>query len=184
MSTCQPSAANPHPLSLLLLKGHPATGKSALARGLARRLGWPLLDKDDVKDWTLDLPRGNELAYDITWQIVRTQLSLGVCVIVDTPLSYAVGYTTGLALAQSFNARLFVIETKLDENIWRERLEERARRGGESHRISGWDAMQALLDRYNGCWDYPIEPAHHIRVDTSRPLDECIHTVLRRIGIG
>lgn len=183
MSTCPPSAANPHSLSLLLLKGHPATGKSALARGLARRLAWPLLDKDDVKDWTLNLPRGNELAYDITWQIARTQLSLGVSAVVDTPLSYPVGYTTGLALAQTFNARLFVIETKLDENIWRGRLEERARRGGETHRISGWEAMQELLRRYNGCWNYPIDPAHHIVVDTARPTEECIQAVLRRIGI-
>ena len=170
--------------TLLLMKGHPATGKSALARGLARRLGWPLLDKDDVKDWTLHLPNGNGLAYDITWQMARTQLSLGLSVIVDTPLSYPAGYATGQALAQEFGARLFVIETKLDENIWRERLEERARRGGETHRISGWAAMQELLRQYDGCWDYPIDPAYHLPVDTSQPTDDCIHAVLRRIGIG
>lgn len=35
---------------LLLLKGHPATGKSALARRLASTLRWPVVDKDDARD--------------------------------------------------------------------------------------------------------------------------------------
>ena len=47
---------------LLVMKGHPATGKSELAYRLARRLRCPLIDKDDVKDYTLALPDGNVLA--------------------------------------------------------------------------------------------------------------------------
>lgn len=38
------------PQVLLLLKGHPATGKSALARRLANTLRWPVVDKDDARD--------------------------------------------------------------------------------------------------------------------------------------
>ena len=38
----------------LALKGHPATGKSVVAEALARRLRWPLIDKDDAKDHILD----------------------------------------------------------------------------------------------------------------------------------
>jgi predicted kinase len=36
--------------TLLLIKGLPGTGKSALALALARRLKWPLIDKDDARD--------------------------------------------------------------------------------------------------------------------------------------
>jgi energy-coupling factor transporter ATP-binding protein EcfA2 len=35
---------------LLALKGPPGCGKSTLAAALSQRLGWPLIDKDDVKD--------------------------------------------------------------------------------------------------------------------------------------
>ena len=65
------------PPFLVAFKGHPATGKSVLAEALARRLHWPLVDKDDVKDHLLHLPGCNELAYAIMWQIAGTQLALG-----------------------------------------------------------------------------------------------------------
>lgn len=160
-----------HPITqhLIAMKGHPATGKSALARALAQDLGWPLIDKDDVKDHTLHLPNGNVLAYQIMWQIAATQLALGLSVIVDSPLAYPEGYITAQALAREHQARLLVVETQLDPNEWRRRLE--ARSPGEStHKIQGWAAMQQQLVAYNGCWQYPIAPKQHVQVDTCQPV--------------
>jgi predicted kinase len=156
---------------LIAMKGHPATGKSTLAHALARTFGWPLIDKDDVKDHTLHLPEGNQLAYTIMWQIVERQLALGVSVIVDSPLSYPVGYTTACGLAERYGARLLVAETYLDEALWHARLD--ARPAEEStHKIRGWLAMQMQLQAYNDCWRYPIQPEHHLLVNTEQPLAE------------
>ena len=167
---------------LVAMKGHPATGKSTLARGLARRFGWPLIDKDDVKDHTLGLAGGNELAYRILWQVVATQLALGLNVIVDSPLSYPVGYATAQALAAACGARLLVVETRLDEAEWRRRLD--ARSPDESaHRIRGWAAMQRQLQLYRGCWQYPIAPEHHLVVDTTQAEDFLVGLVQDRLAI-
>jgi len=139
-----------------------------------------LIDKDDIKDHTLDLPDGNVLAYSIMWQLVERQLGLGVSVIVDSPLSYPIGYTTACTLAEQYQARLLVVETYLDEEIWRARLE--ARPAGEStHKIRGWQTMQALLQIYNDCWRYAIQPEHHVRVDTTQPLYQIVHLLKARI---
>ena len=97
---------------LILLKGHPATGKSTLARELARTLHWPLIDKDDVKDHTLYMQEGNEIAYRICWTIAETQLELGLGVIVDTPLSYPLGYSTASAIAARQGVSLLLVETQ------------------------------------------------------------------------
>lgn len=166
---------------LIAMKGHPATGKSTLAYALARSLKWPLLDKDDIKDQTLGLPNDNELAYAILWQVVATQLRLGVSVIVDSPLAYPSLYEQGKNIVQTYDAALLVIETALDEAVWRARLE--ARPADEStHKIRGWTAMQAHLAKYNGCWRYPIDPAHHLLVNTEEPLERLLTQVKAAIA--
>jgi predicted kinase len=166
--------------TLIVMKGHPATGKSTLAHALARTFGWPLIDKDDVKDHTLHLPEGNQLAYAILWQVVERQLALGVSVIVDSPLSYPVGYTTACELAERYGAHLLVVETALAEVLWRARLD--ARPAEEStHKIRGWPAMQAQLQVYNDCWRYPIQPEHHLIVNTEQPLATMLTLVQQRL---
>jgi predicted kinase len=176
-----PTTPKPHhPTTLLLLKGHPATGKTALAEALVAALGWPLIDKDDVKDFTLELPDGNQLAYRIMWQIAARQLALGLSVIVDSPLSYPESYATGQALAAQHGARLLVVETWLPDDEWRRRLDARPV-DASTHKIRGWDRMQAQLAAYNGCWQYPIDPSHHLRVDTRREVGENVREIKARL---
>ena len=176
------SVAQPAP-RLIAMKGHPATGKSLLARALAQQLRWPLIDKDDIKDHTLPVANGNVLAYAIMWQVVETQLALGVSVIADSPLSYPIGYDTALQLTTRHGAQLFVVETILDETLWRRRLDARAP-NESSHKIRGWDAMQRQLALYDGCWRYAIDPAQHIRVDTGQPVAQLVTQVQQRITGG
>ncbi|MBW7882836.1 MAG: AAA family ATPase [Caldilineaceae bacterium] len=169
-----------HSPFLVATKGHPATGKSALARALARRLGWPLIDKDDIKDHTLHLPNANDLAYSIMWTVVETQLGLGISVIAVSPLSYPAGYSRAQELAARHHARLLVLETVLEESVWKERLEARPPHDS-THKIRGWAAMQEMLRQYNGCWQYPIAPEHHLQVDSAQPLSQLVQVVLDRL---
>jgi predicted kinase len=165
------------------MKGHPATGKSTLARALAQALCWPLLDKDDIKDYTLAAPGGNELAYAILWQVVATQLSLGLSVVADSPLSYPIGYDMAKKVVCRHGGRLLVVETSLAADEWQRRLETRSP-AESAHKTRGWAAMQALLRQYDGCWQYPIAPEHRLVVDTGQPVAEIVAQVQRRIENG
>ncbi len=167
---------------LVAMKGHPATGKSVIAETLARRLLWPLTDKDDIKDHLLDLPDANERAYAIMWQIVGKQLALGANAIAVSPLSYPSGYAEARRLAGKYRAQLLVIETVLDEAEWRDRLERRSP-GHSTHKISGWAAMEEMLRTYDGCWQYPIDPVHHLFLDTGQSPAVLIPIVLNRLGL-
>lgn len=163
------------------MKGHPATGKSAVAEALAQRLRIPLIDKDDIKDVVLGLPNANELAYAAMWQIAATQLALGLSVIAVSPLSYPEGYARACAIAGEHAARLLVVETVLPEAEWRRRLDARDP-AGSTHKIRGWKAMQAMLHQYAGCWRYPIDPTHHLVLDTSAPIAVSVAHILARLA--
>jgi predicted kinase len=165
---------------LIAMKGHPATGKSNVAAALARRLRCPLIDKDDIKDHILHLSDSNDRAYAIMWQIAGVQLALRLNVIAVSPLSYPEGYAAAQALAAKHRAHLLVVETRLDDEEWKRRLNAR-RPGYSTHKISGWEAMQEMLRRYDGCWQYPIEPLQHVVLDTALPLKTLVGQVMVRI---
>lgn len=166
--------------SLIAMKGHPATGKSAVARRLAYRLHMPLIDKDDIKDHVLGLDGANDIAYRAMWQIVETQLSLRIGVIAVSPLSYPEGYARACEIAAKFRAKLLVVETVLEEDEWRRRLDARTP-GYSTHKISGWDAMQEMLRQYDGCWQYPIAAEHHLVLDASQSIEASARTVIERL---
>jgi len=174
--TCLPNLPLDSAPVLIATKGHPATGKSMLAQMIARRFRIPLIDKDDVKDFVLNAPDANRLAYQVMWQMCATQLDLGLSVIAVSPLAYPEGYAKAQELAAHYNAQLLVIETVLDEGIWKQRLVARLP-DYSAHKISGWEAMQEQLRAYGGCWQYPIAPEHHLVVDTAQPVHSLVRSV-------
>jgi hypothetical protein len=76
-----------------------------------------------------------------------------------------------------------VVETRLEESEWRRRLESRSPTES-AHKIRGWERMQQQLQGYNDCWQYPIAPAHHLVVDTQRPLCQLLAEVEVRMQEG
>ena len=94
---------------LLLMKGHPASGKSTLARLIASKFRMAISDKDDFKDcfqtaeeqfgpagaWDL-----NALSYRVMFSVASSQLGCGQGVIVDSPLSKVELYQQAKLLAE------------------------------------------------------------------------------------
>ncbi len=164
-------------LRFLLMKGPPGSGKSTLARALSRRLGWPLVDKDDVRDLLGDSNPG--LAYDIMFSLGRRQLLQGLSVICDSPLGYRRGYERAVQIARETRARLAVVECVCpDEEVWLRRIEARQALSLPAHHTTDWVGVQAYHQRTAEEGGYSI--AHpHLVLDTSRPVSELCGHVLR-----
>jgi hypothetical protein len=75
-----------------------------------------------------------------------------------------------------------VVETVLPEAEWRRRLDARDP-ADSTHKLRGWDAMQAMLRHYDGCWRYPIASEHHLLLDTTAPAAVSVQRILDRLAM-
>ena len=132
-------------LILLAMKGLAGSGKSTLAQALGQSLFWPVVDKDDIRDVLPSTGNAGSLAYQIMWRVVRRQLLLGQSVIADSPLTYVQAYATVRQLALETHAQVRVVEcTCADEELWRERINQRKLLNLPEHHQVDWEAFQQV----------------------------------------
>jgi predicted kinase len=169
---------HPRPL-LIAMKGHPGAGKSAIARALSRQLGISVIDKDDIKD-VLD-GRAHDaggLAYIIMFNIARRQLTQGLSVICDSPLSESQGYAMATAVAHDTASGLVIVECVCSsEGEWRKRIAGRSALRLPDHHVKGWGELEAHLRRRGETSRYPVV-VPHLTVDTVAPLEDVVARVI------
>jgi predicted kinase len=159
---------------LIAMKGFAGSGKSTLSRALSRELGWPLIDKDDVRD-LLDGPSSaaGGLAYDIMFNIARRQLLQGLNVICDSPLSGSIAYEHAQAIATEAHASLGIVECHcLDKSHWKRRINARKALHLPAHHQTDWGALQDFLRQPHLQASYSIVHPYLV-VDTAQPFHEC-----------
>jgi predicted kinase len=175
---------------MILLKGPPGCGKSTIATALARRLGYALIDKDDINDilqkaLAPHTPVGGELAgglaYTLMFTLARRLLLSGSCVICDSPLTTKWAYESAREVASKAQARVAIVDCYCsDEQLWRLRIENRGGRDFPPHRIASWDQLASyrttMQTRYADSLVYaPTDPC--TRIDTAKPLEGTLDQV-------
>jgi predicted kinase len=156
---------------LLLMKGPPGSGKSTVARALGARLAWPVIDKDDARDFLADDQAG--LSYRIMLAVARTQLRQGLSVIADSPLGYGKFYGAAMEAADETGAAVAVVECECsDRELWRSRIEGRASGNLAAHHTVTWKQVDDFLSRTAA--DPPEIRVPLLAVDTAQRLDVCV----------
>lgn len=174
-------------LWLIAMRGFAGSGKSTLARALSRELGWPLIDKDDIRDLLDDRsPEPGRLAYDVMLSVARRQLAQGLSVVCDSPLTYRGTYEQARRIAHEAGATLAVIECVCpDDAVWRGRIESRKQLGLPAHHQTDWDAFRAMRDRLLRDPDarYRVD-GPRLCVDTTRPLADTVAEIRAWLRAG
>jgi predicted kinase len=164
---------------LIAMKGLSGGGKNTLSRALSRKFGWPLIDKDDVRD-LLDGPNptAGGLAYDIMFNIARRQLLQGLNVICDSPLAGSIAYEHAQAIATETHASLGIIECRCsDWSHWKQRINARKALYLPAHHQTDWDSLHDFLRQPHLQASYSIVHPYLV-VDTVRPLHECLAEIV------
>lgn len=160
--------------TLVIFSGLPGTGKSTLAKRLARELHMPLLCIDDVIG---DVPEHAGIAFwdsrvAILLDVIETQLEVGLSVIADS-VFMNMDRHHAQELARQYDARFLPIHVYIsDDTVWRERVTARHAEMNNRHAAS-WAQVEHQRERFRE-W----EPGTALFVDSLNPVDQNYELVL------
>jgi uncharacterized protein len=181
------------PPVLIAMGGILASGKSTLADHLGAAMGAPSINTDRVRKNMLGAgateklyegswsgaydPAVTEKVYEKVYNAARTVIRSGRPAIVDASFRSAAMRTDAERAARELGVPFLFVECRVDPDLARERLRERAK--GES--VS--DGRIEIFDDFMKKWEPVLEldPNAHVIVDTARPIEACVETLRARI---
>lgn len=160
------------PLTLLVITGLPASGKTYLGSRLAGQLGWPLVSKDEYKetlhDHLPDLTRqqAGPLSFEIMYHVAGVVLAAGVNVVLETHFYRGVSEPILTALAEKYGATISQVfcHAPLAELI--RRHDERVAVGDHPHIHQSWLYQTPVPD--HACSEPLVLPGELLRLNTTQ----------------
>lgn len=156
---------------LLQMAGPPGSGKSALARLIARCSGAVVLDKDVLKTAALhagaDETLSSGIAYEAFFGLADHLLGQGLSVVLDSPSYFETIPAKGQDIASERGVRYHFVECVCEDQAELERrLVGRPRLDSQPGSVDPSDRVTVA------------PPGAYLRVDTQQPIERCVELVL------
>jgi len=190
---CQYAAKQPPPL-LLITCGLVATGKTLLGKALGEAAGMPVISSDVVRKELAGLapqerrfesfgrgiysPRFTRRVYKALLERAREALAAGRSVIVDATFAQRRDRQRARELAQKMGARFLCLECRAEDDVIRQRLEERLRAGRDAS-DARWETYEAQKQVFQPVTELP--PDEHMVVDCDEPWAQCVEGTRREL---
>ncbi|NLY44515.1 MAG: ATP-binding protein [Tissierella sp.] len=151
---------------LLQMAGFPGSGKSTIAKLIARNTNSIVIDRDIIKSSMLNSGIKDQLLADASYLVVfdlaAYYLKEGISVIIDTPCYYKDTVDKGLELCKEYGSVYKYIECKVHN------YEEIERRIKHRKRLAT-QITETTRDIYNNSFDKSVKPRniHCLEINTT-----------------
>lgn len=167
------------------MSGYPGSGKSSLARSIAKHTTAIILDHDIVKSSLMESLGANigfkevgKISYDVEWALIDFHLSQGHNVILDSPCLYSELIEKGMNLAQKYNVKYKYVECLLnDYDEINNRLRNREKMISQIEQVPSEEALLNTIKKAQK----PANVRIHI-VDSSKPIETYIKSVIEYLN--
>jgi predicted kinase len=138
--------------NLIVVNGLSGTGKSALARHIARDLGYPFFGNDQLKEVLFDTLGWSDLEWSkrlgtsasaLLWSVARSMLEAGQSLVVEGAFHAGEDGPRLVGLREQFRPRIAEIHCFASRDVLARRVKERAE-SGDRHPGHGDQDMEAL----------------------------------------
>ncbi|MBN1381706.1 MAG: AAA family ATPase [Deltaproteobacteria bacterium] len=180
--------------TLILMAGLMGTGKSALARKLASRLGADIIRSDVLRKEMLRIDpterhpdafgQGiyaddiSQQTYDKALEAALAKLRTGRSVIIDASFKKRSERLNAYQAAKRLPVPFFVIECRCPDPVIKERLERRAAKKSEAS-DGRWEIYAAQKNDFDEIIELPNRS--YLTCDTSQSPQVCVHQMIRQI---
>jgi predicted kinase len=129
---------------LAVFKGLPGTGKSTLARELHKEIGWPLIDRDAIKEQLIYSGVSEKeigfKSHQIMWEKAESFLQEGTSAICDTNLNQKVILEDVKRIEEKKHAQILIVECLCeDKEVQKSRIDARKDKGLLSFWVDSWE---------------------------------------------
>jgi len=178
--------------TLWVVCGMPASGKSTISKELSRVFGIKTFHSDVIRKELFGMKPEDPL--DITFEdgiyskdasgltygklllLAQEEIETGNSVILDATYSRAHHRNEALRMAIDLDANIIFVECGLKENLLKERLSHRKTKVSVSDaRLHHFEYFKERFEPLND-----VGEAMHIRVNTEKPLEECMQKIIAK----
>lgn len=179
------------PTTVILITGHPATGKTTLAHYLAQGLGLPLLWRDGLKEKLADTLGGSTdewslklsiASWELLYHLVETLLRAHISHMVESNFTPIYATPHWQALCERYSLQMIQLRCHVPPETVITRYHERIKQGQRHpiHRFVSDDVnYTALLQR--GPMDWVDVPSTRLSIDTSGNIDTNYPAIIEQL---